>query len=693
MDDQMDNLRTVGLDRAVGISGRQDAEEKKQLRSIFEAGHFNFCFVSPERFQAEPFRESLRSLTVNSAVSLIAIDEAHCVSEWGHDFRTAYLNLGRTTREYCSRPGEPAPPLVGLTGTASRVVLKDVQRALDIQGVDAIITPTSFDRPELSFRVVRCSSEEKSGRLAGLVGGLPQQFGLTSGAFYRPGSSDGAAGLIFCRHINGEFGTRSVAETLSKQLDVAVDTYSGSRPRNAPVQDWESHKASVQRAFKRNQVQVLACTKAFGMGIDKPNIRFTIHYGLPATVESFYQEAGRAGRDQKPANCAVILSVDDTDRARRLLDPNTDVQELGREMKDVAWQDADDITRALFFHTSSFAGIPHELRTIRAVLASLTPINPHRRVTLGWQQFATVVASEDVHRETEKAIHHLVTLRVVQDYTVNWAQREYALRLGKTDAGSLAEALGAYGRAYQIRRGEQLQARFEEECPPGEEEGVMFGAELLLEFIYDTVELARRRALSEMHAAASAAAAAPTRGDLLKERVLLYLTQTDWDVRLEELATSGGLEPSALATITEEVVSYRHAKELRGATARQLDSYPDQPSFLLLSAFAEACVKDPNWGRIGEDGGAALRYGSEKYGVSPAALAEAVAALSLSLRSLGRDANRFVRSLVSAEHASREFQRTLCTQLPAVLAIETAPPLLDNLLHSIRSIPSDSRIR
>ncbi|MSR19551.1 MAG: DEAD/DEAH box helicase [Gemmatimonadetes bacterium] len=191
MEDQMDNLRTTGLDRTLGFSSRQRVQERDELLSAFASGHYKFCFVSPERFQSIPFRETLRRLTVNSPISLIAIDEAHCVSEWGHDFRTAYLNLGRTTRDYCTRSGEPAPPLVGLTGTASRVVLKDVQRALVIRGVDAIVTPKDFDRPELTFGVVACRSDEKAARLSGLVQGMPQRFGLTHGSFYATGGGNG----------------------------------------------------------------------------------------------------------------------------------------------------------------------------------------------------------------------------------------------------------------------------------------------------------------------------------------------------------------------------------------------------------------------------------------------------------------------------------------------------------------------
>jgi hypothetical protein len=134
IDDQIDNLRKVGIDRTVGITGQiQSSQEREQILRAFSSGHYLFCYVAPERFQITRFREALRALTVVTPISLIAIDEAHCVSEWGHDFRTAYLNLGRVSREYCQSQGA-VPPLMALTGTASKIVLKDVQRELKIQG-------------------------------------------------------------------------------------------------------------------------------------------------------------------------------------------------------------------------------------------------------------------------------------------------------------------------------------------------------------------------------------------------------------------------------------------------------------------------------------------------------------------------------------------------------------------------------
>jgi ATP-dependent DNA helicase RecQ len=153
IEDQIDNLALAGIDRCIGISSQLNTQERVEALKAFRAGHYLFCYVAPERLQIKAFRDALRTLTVNMPVSLIAIDEAHCVSEWGHDFRTAYLNLGRITRERCASQGV-VPPLVALTGTASKIVLKDVQRELEITELEAIVTPKTFDRPELHYRVL-----------------------------------------------------------------------------------------------------------------------------------------------------------------------------------------------------------------------------------------------------------------------------------------------------------------------------------------------------------------------------------------------------------------------------------------------------------------------------------------------------------------------------------------------------------
>lgn len=183
IDDQLENLRAHGINRAERICGTQSIEERESVLTLLGQTQYWLCYVAPERFQSMPFRNSLRALTTGTPVALVAIDEAHCVSEWGHDFRPAYLNLARIAREYCSTNNKP-PPIMGLTGTASRSVLKDVQRELGILDFDSVIVPKSFDRKELMFEAVPCKSAEKQIRLKALLDRLPSSFGEHRADFF-----------------------------------------------------------------------------------------------------------------------------------------------------------------------------------------------------------------------------------------------------------------------------------------------------------------------------------------------------------------------------------------------------------------------------------------------------------------------------------------------------------------------------
>ena len=318
---------------------------------------------------------------MSTPISVIAIDEAHCVSEWGHDFRTAYLNLGRISRAYCTAYSV-TPPLIALTGTASKIVLKDVQRELGITDFDAVITPTSFDRSELQFTVVTCSSSEKSHRVQGFITRLPAHFKVSSNSFFLPRGQKSHAGLVFCPHVNGDYGVVSVSEHLSGVLPVPVEIYSGAPPRNVNQVNWSAQKRDTAKRFKRNNAMVLACTSAFGMGIDKPNIRYTIHIALPDSIESFYQEAGRAGRDRARAECALVVSNDDPRRSEYLLNPATPLEDIKRVIDETKRDDQDDVMRALWFHVRSFRGQEEELRELGSVLDKLGDLGKRRVVRL-----------------------------------------------------------------------------------------------------------------------------------------------------------------------------------------------------------------------------------------------------------------------------------------------------------------------
>lgn len=322
MKDQDENLKNASIDGTVYINSTLTAKEKEINIRKYTEGEFLFAFVSPERFVIENFRNAVANIVNFSRnFSYCVIDEAHCVSEWGHDFRTAYLKLGDNSRKFCfsGHEGEFVSTL-GLTGTASFDVLSDVQREVGLQNQSDIIRPDKLERKELKFKIKSVNAVLAGGNTAynirssvysatknALLNILKTDILLeydddTFENFIKSNGEKSNCGLIFCPHAGGtEISVKKVAEFLRVQFpSVAhlIGEYYGSG-ENIDLD-------KIQDNFKDNKITLLVATKAFGMGIDKPNIRFTIHVTHPISIEGFYQEAGRAGRDRKNAVCYIL---------------------------------------------------------------------------------------------------------------------------------------------------------------------------------------------------------------------------------------------------------------------------------------------------------------------------------------------------------------------------------------------------
>ena len=275
MQDQVEALAARGLGDRVGlVNAQQDASRNAEVLARAASGELRLLYVAPERFAAPGFLDRMRA---DVRVGLFVVDEAHCVSQWGHDFRPDYFRLADAARALS------ACALVASTATATPRVAADVVRRLRLR--DPLRVATGFDRPNISFTVARPGGHEKAPLLIEAL------------------RADGALPAIV--YAGTRAGSEELAEQLSAALGVEAAAYHAGLDRG--------RRAEVQRRFLADDLDVICATNAFGMGVDKPNVRTVVHASVPSSLEAYYQEAGRAGRDGLPAR--ALLLAENRDRA------------------------------------------------------------------------------------------------------------------------------------------------------------------------------------------------------------------------------------------------------------------------------------------------------------------------------------------------------------------------------------------
>ena len=285
MQDQVAALREAGIPAACIHSGQAEETYREIVSSALD-GAFRILYVAPERLETDSFLH----LALRLDVGLVAVDEAHCVSQWGQDFRPSYLKIA----DFLARL--PRRPVVGaFTATATEQVKADIAALLGLR--DPLALTTGFDRPNLYFAVARPRDKER----------YVEEYILD-----HPGKS----GIVYC-------ATRKSVESLCRQLRAAGIP---ATRYHAGLEAGERQKNQEDFVYDRRRVMV--ATNAFGMGIDKSNVSFVLHYNMPKNLENYYQEAGRAGRDGERAECILLFSLGDVQTARYFIDNNTDNEDL-----------------------------------------------------------------------------------------------------------------------------------------------------------------------------------------------------------------------------------------------------------------------------------------------------------------------------------------------------------------------------
>lgn len=566
MEDQDEGLKRNWIDATVFVNSNLNQHERAWAQEQVLKGNVLLSFISPERFMIDRFRSEMRQMKREGKFfSYCVIDEAHCVSEWGHDFRTAYLRLGDNARKYCTTwSGDPVP-LFGLTATASFDVLTDVRRELDIPK-DQVVESLSIQRNELLFGIhgvpERSIDRETVARaklreLNALLAALPELLARHSAAntnwpsyswrdlYERDEKGKFRNGiLIFCPHASGKLGVDAIAGGIDPRFG-AVGTFRGGDGGAAD-------SAKNQRLFLNNDINILVATKAFGMGIDKPNVRATVHIGFPGSIESFVQEAGRAGRDRNPAYCAVLFN-----------------NETNFDEEIVAW-----------FHEQNFKGAESDTMMLRRLIAEVKSSYGNGSAGQANGQVLLPFTGPDgsaTEQDTFKAIQRLSILGLIDDYEVDYNAK--AIR-----AYSSKRSAEYYVTRFRDYLGLYLSPRRVESLMKAAEGQRLDLATALIKYVYDNIALKRGRAIKEMRSICDGGLTDP---EGLSKALQLHFTSKYYHPMMEDTEDGRSFGLPVIEKYMELADGSTDLLEhLRGSCSRILADNPRNGAVLVLRAYA-----------------------------------------------------------------------------------------------------------
>jgi ATP-dependent DNA helicase RecQ len=595
MYDQKQDLLDSYITRINHATSDDDSEEKEAIMADFAQGKYFFLFISPERFQTKAFREHLKAVELHYQIAFAVIDEVHCLSEWGHDFRTSYLNLAKTIRKYCQNFR-----FLGLTATASVNVLKDIQIEFGIKK-ENIKTLVDFTRRELEFNVMPCNDSSLE-ELTNMIQVYQSEHDVLASK-----GNDSRCGIVFTQTVNGRRGCYRVSQELEKYFHTPVRFYSGKVPKanGSPVMntvDFEKYKRDAQNEFKRNETTLLCATKAFGMGVNKGNIHYTIHLGMPSSMEALYQEAGRAGRDKKrfedeKAICTVLFrKTNNADALNLIWERSTSISDL-KALNQSNSVDGDISTNLFMFQKDQYP-IDDEQALISNIVLQ-TAVSGKKVVRLEAGKLKTDKAS------AERALYRLSQLGVVEDWTVtDWFsgvfEVDFSVFTEQTMKANLKATINKYDPEFDFSKISRNLEYKEYYSTLNSAASVSDRCiRMLLEWVYNHFAYKRRQSLKNIYESCLSLAENSTSKDEFRTKLEEYFRHSETSFLLGHVAEKPDdvfrwfdLFYQNDEKKADEILNWEQRQALLASVSRFLESYQYNTGLDFISGVVRLLVDD-----------------------------------------------------------------------------------------------------